>query len=302
VPRGAAELLVFGGAGFVGSRVLELWRPERDLVAPTHAELDVLDIDAVAALLESTQTAAVLNLAAGAHVDAAEAERGNRDGRVYALNSKFPAQLASLCSERGIYLLHISTDYVFDGHNVERPYSEEDPPHPLSWYGETKMIGERLVLEAHPSACVARIEMPFSGRAHPRTDFARTCLSRLEAGQAIAGVADQRITPVFLDDAINALGILVSHRYAGIVHVAATDWTTPYEYACSIARRLGLNTELVHPTTFEAFGVTRPASRPRHSWLDVTRFTQQFGPNVLRSFDAELEAWAGQLSQAMSRA
>jgi dTDP-4-dehydrorhamnose reductase len=296
------SVVVFGGAGFVGSRVLELWGGGRDLVAPTHAELDVLDIEAVAALLDATRPAAVLNLAAGAHVDAAEAERGNHNGRVYALNSKFPAQLASLCAERNVHLVHVSTDYVFDGTQAARAYREEDLPNPLSWYGETKLRGEQLVREAHPGACVARIEMPFSGRTHPRTDFARTCLTRLEAGQTIAGVRDQRITPVFLDDAINALDVLVRHKYSGIVHVAATDWTTPYDYARSIAERLGLNTDLVQSTTFEAFGATRPARRPRYSWLDVTRFSEQVRPDLLRSFDEELDAWLSQLSQAMSRA
>src|SRR5439155_3480974 len=163
----------------------------------------------------------------------------------------------------------------FDGAQGARAYREEDVPNPLSWYGETKLAGERLVQEANPGACVARIEMPFSGRAHARSDFARTCLRRLEAGEAIAGVTDQRITPVFLDDAIDALHRLIAERYEGLMHVAATNWTTPYDYAHAIAQRLGLDTDLVQPTTFEAFSGTRPAPRPRFSWLDVTRFTDQ---------------------------
>lgn len=295
-------MLVFGGSGFVGSRVLELWDAELELVAPTHAELDVLDLDAVSAVLGETRPSVVLNLAAGAHVDAAEAERADRDGRAYALNGQFPGRLASLCVERDAYLVHISTDYVFDGRQAIRAYHEQDPPNPLSWYGETKLTGERLVQEAHPGACVARIEMPFSARPHARTDFARTCLGRFEADEPIAGVTDQRITPVFLDDAIHALRRLIAERYAGLVHVAATTWTTPYEYARSIAERLGRNPELVRPTTFEAFSATRPAPRPKFSWLDVTRFTTLFGATILRSFEAELDAWFRQLSTTVSRA
>jgi dTDP-4-dehydrorhamnose reductase len=148
---------------------------------------------------------------------------------------------------------------------------------------------------------VARIEMPFSGRAHARADFARTCLRRLEAGEPIAGVTDQRITPIFLDDAIHALGRLIAQRYAGVIHVAATNWTTPFEYARAIAERLGLDTDLVQATSFEAFSVRRPAPRPQFSWLDVTRFTNQFGPNILRPFEAELDAWVAQISSATSR-
>ena len=288
------RVVVFGGSGFVGSRVRELWDAEFELLAPTHAELNVLDMRAVGAFLDAAQPAVMLNLAAGAHVDAAEAERGHHHGTVYTLNADFPGRLAAVCGERDIYLVHISTDYVFDGTQAARAYREEDPPNPLSWYGETKLAGERLVQEAHPGACVARIEMPFSGRAHARSDFARTCLRRLEAGEAIAGVTDQRITPVFLDDAIHALRRLVAERYAGLIHVAATNWTTPYDYAHAIAGRLGLDTDMVQPTTFEAFSATRPAPRPKYSWLEVTRFTDQFGPNVLRPFEAGLDAWVAQ--------
>ena len=296
------KVVVFGGWGFVGSRVREMWSDALEVVAPTHAELDVLDTDAVAALLSAARPSVVLNLAAGAHVDAAEAERGNRQGRVYALNAAFPGRLADLCRQRDAYLVHVSTDYVFDGTQTARAYREDDPPRPLSWYGETKLAGEQGVRDAHPGACVARIEMPFSARAHARTDFARTCLARLAAGQSIAGVTDQRITPVFLDDAIGALGRLIARRYAGLVHLASTTWTTPYAYARAVAERLGLHTELVRPTTFDAFSATRPAPRPRCSWLDVTRFETEFGPDILRPFEAELEAWVAQLSTAGSRA
>ena len=294
--------MVFGGWGFVGSRVREVWSDALEVVAPTHADVDVLDTDAVAALLGAARPSVVLNLAAGAHVDAAEAERGDRQGRVHALNAEVPGRLADLCRRRNTYLVHVSTDYVFDGTQTARAYREDDPPHPLSWYGETKLAGERGVRDAHPGACVVRIEMPFSGRAHTRTDFARTCLARLAAGQSIAGVTDQRITPVFLDDAIGALRRLIAQRYAGLVHVACTTWTTPYAYARAIAERLGLHTELVEPTTFDAFSATRPAPRPRCSWLDVTRFTSELGPDILRPFDAQLDAWVAQLSTAMSRA
>jgi dTDP-4-dehydrorhamnose reductase len=295
------RVVMFGGSGFVGSRVRELWDADLDLVAPTHAELDVLDISAVGALLDAAQPAAVLNLAAGAHVDASEAERGDFHGSVYTVNAEFPGHLAAVCSERDTYLVHISTDYVFDGTQAARAYREEDPPNPLNWYAETKLAGERLVQEAHPGACVARIEMPFSGRAHARSDFARTCLRRLEAGKAIAGVTDQRITPVFLDDAIRALRRLIAERYAGLIHVAATSWTTPYDYAHAIAERLGLDTELVQATTFAAFSATRPAPRPKYSWLDVSRFTGQIGPKVLRPFEAGLDAWVTQIADSMSR-
>src|SRR5207237_2445386 len=122
---------------------------------------------------------------AWADVDGAEPERGNTSGRVYALNASFPTQLAGICQERGKHLVHVSTDYVFDGQLAERPYTESDPTQPLSWYARTKLLGERGVLDSGASVCVTRIEMPFTRRDHRKLDFARLCQRRLAAGQPI---------------------------------------------------------------------------------------------------------------------
>jgi dTDP-4-dehydrorhamnose reductase len=164
----------------------------------------------------------------------------------------------------------------------------------VCWYAETKLRGERAVLRANTTACVARIEMPFTGRDHPKRDLARTIVARLQQGQTIQGVTDQRITPLFLDDAAEALWRLIVARYAGVIHVAASDSTTPYELAMALADRVGLPTDLVVPDTFERFSATRPALRPQHSWLDVTQFTELFGPGILRPIDDELTAWKRQ--------
>jgi dTDP-4-dehydrorhamnose reductase len=297
-------IVVFGGSGLVGSRVLELWADaaEAMVIAPTHAELDVLDDHALGEFLRQTRAPVVLNFAAWADVDAAEPERDDRHGRVFGLNALYPGRLASLCGELGKYLLHVSTDYVFDGTSAERPYREDDPPHPLGWYAQTKQLGEQRALDSGASVCVARIEMPFTARAHPRRDFPRIVRARLEAGEPILGVQDQRITPVFLDDAARALRLIAEARFTGIVHVAAADWTTPYDVARSIATRLGLNPHLVQPEQFHNFSAGRAAPRPQHSWLDVSLFEEQFGRAVLRPVEAQLDAWVNQLATVSSRA
>jgi dTDP-4-dehydrorhamnose reductase len=288
------SVVVLGGSGLVGSRVLELWAADMPTLAPTHAQLDVLDAEALTAFLRQTDAPVVLNVAAWADVDGAEPERGNQHGRVYALNAAFPARLASLCGELGKHLVQVSTDYVFDGTNAQRPYREDDPTHALCWYAETKLLGERSVLESGASACVARIEMPFSGGQHPKRDFARTIAERLEAGQPFRGIVDQHITPIFLDDAARALRLLVETRFTGVVHVASANWTTPFGFAQSIAMRLDLNADLVQPEEYANFSKTRPARRPQHSWLDVSAFVQLFGPHVLRPVEAELDDWQAQ--------
>jgi dTDP-4-dehydrorhamnose reductase len=189
----------------------------------------------------------------------------------------------------------VSTDYVFDGANDERPYREDDATGPVCWYAETKLAGERAVRSSGAQACIARIEMPFTGRDYPKRDLARTICERLRASQPITGVMDQRITPIFLDDAVRAFRLLAEARYTGNVHVAAADWTTPLTFARSIAERLGLNADLIQPESFDTFALKRVATRPQHSWLDVSLFAELFGADVLRPVESELDSWVDQL-------
>jgi dTDP-4-dehydrorhamnose reductase len=240
-------------------------------------------------------------MAAWADVDGAEPERGNTGGHVYKLNVTYPRRLAELCGELHKYLVHVSTDYVFEGANDQRPYAEVDPTGPLCWYAETKYLGEQAVLRSGANVCVARIEMPFTGRDHPKRDLARTIVARLRAGQPVQGVKDQHITPVFLDDAAEAIRCLVEAPYTGIIHVAASTWTTPYAFAVSIAQRVRLNADLVEPVAFERFAATRAARRPQHPWLDVALFSRLFGDNVLRPVEQGLDAWAEQFSAVATK-
>ena len=159
---------MLGGSGFVGSRVRELWSADLDVVAPAHHELDVLDERAVRDFLAGSHASTVLNLAAWAGVDTAEEERGNLDGPVYALNTLYPGRLAEACRTLGQHLVHVSTDYVFDGNLATRPYREDDSTGPaVCWYAETKLRGEEGVLATDAGATVARIEMPFSTERRP---------------------------------------------------------------------------------------------------------------------------------------
>ena len=295
------SVLVVGGSGLVGSRLVELWTRRFDITAPAHGQLDVLDDTALLELVAGSDAQVVVNLAAWADVDAAESELGDERGVVYRLNAAYPGRLAELCARYSKYLVHVSTDYVFDGTQAAAPYQENDPTNPLCWYARTKLTGEQHVRQANGSACIARIEMPFTARPHRKRDFARTCLARLQSGQELVGVTDQRITPVLLDDAVEALARLAQQRVSDIVHVAAASWTTPYEFARSIALKTGCDPQLVKPTTFESFASQRPARRPQHSWLDVRHAQSLIGQSVLRSIDEQLDAWAAQLVSVASQ-
>jgi dTDP-4-dehydrorhamnose reductase len=288
-------VVILGGSGLVGSRFLELTGDRFEAVAPSHAALDVLDEAGLSGFLAERRPEVVVNLTACADVDRAEAERGDTGGNVYRMNALLPGRLATLCGELNSYLLHVSTDYVFNGRQDDRPYVETDEPRPLSWYAQTKHAGEQAVLDSGASACVARIEMPYSPRWHHKLDFARLCVSRLRTGTDVVGVVDQRITPVFLDDGVEALARLAEARAEGVFHVAAASWTTPYDFARAVATALNLDSQLIVQERFERFATFRPAPRPQHSWLDVGKFEREIGPRVLRGVDESLSAWAAQI-------
>ena len=295
VAPGKPRVLVLGGTGLVGSRFVGLTADRFDVQAPPHARLDVLDDAGLNAYLDQTPADAVVNLVACADVDRSEAERGDRDGSVYRVNTTLPGRLAELCGRRGVYLLHVSTDYVFDGTKDDGPYTEADPPRPLSWYAQTKHEGEQEVLASGASASVVRIEMPYSARWHRKLDFPRLCVTRLRAGTEVLGVIDQRITPVFLDDCVEALARVVEQRAQGLLHVAAADWTTPFDLAQAVAAALRLDASLIRREQFERFATFRPAPRPRHSWLAIEKFEREVGRGVLRGVQESVRAWAAQL-------
>jgi dTDP-4-dehydrorhamnose reductase len=290
-----AAVVVLGGSGLVGTRVRELAGDRLELHAPSRAELDVLDTAALAAYLRQSSAGVVLNLVAYTDLDAQELERDDQQGIAFRTNALLVRQLADLCGELHKHLVHVSTDYVFDGEQADRPYVETDRVHPLCWYAQTKHQGEVFALESGAAVAIARIEMPFTGRPHPKGDFPRFLVGRLRAGHEVVAVADQKITPVFLDDVAGALRHLVQQRPTGVLHVASTDWTTPFEFACAIAADLGLDVGLIRPDSFDRFAATRRARRPRHSWLDVTAFTGLASQPILRSVEAEVRALTEQL-------
>jgi dTDP-4-dehydrorhamnose reductase len=292
---GHASVVILGGSGLVGSRFVEMTAERFEAVAPTHAALDVLDEAGLSDFLAEQRPEVVVNLTACADVDRAEAERGDTGGTVYRMNALLPGRLAALCDDLNSYLLHVSTDYVFDGQQDNRPYVETDEPRPLSWYAQTKHLGERAVLESGAAAGVARIEMPYSPRWHRKLDFARLCVSRLRTGTEVVGVLDQRITPVFLDDGVEALARLAEARAPGVFHLAAATWTTPYDFARAVAAALDLDAQLIVQERFERFATFRPAPRPQHSWLDVGKFERDIGPGILRGVDESVSAWAAQI-------
>jgi dTDP-4-dehydrorhamnose reductase len=216
-------LLVTGAGGMLGRDVVRVARARRHGVhGLSRAKLDICDAEAVAAALGRHQPEVVINCAAFTDVDGAEAA----EDRAFAVNGTAPGLLAAACRDVGARLVHVSTDYVFDG-RAERPYVESDPVGPQSAYGRTKLAGERAVLDADGGHAVVRSSWLFGagGRNFPAT------MLRLAApaddgggGRAeVSVVTDQIGAPTFTGHLAAALVELAERLAAEGPHVDLAD-------------------------------------------------------------------------------
>ena len=268
-------ILVTGGTGQLaaalaragGERVHRVGRPEFDFDRP----------DTLGDVFDGTRPALVVNAAAWTAVDAAEAApeaaaRANRDG---------PAALAWLCGKAGVPLIHVSTDYVFDGQKGA-PYAEDDPTNPTGVYGATKLAGEEAVLELCPRAVVVRTSWVYAAEGR---NFLRTMLAASRRADRLRVVADQRGCPTSADDLAAALlGIADralagwSEEFRGLFHACGTGETTWHGFAEAIfaaAARHGVASPVVEPIATADWPTH--ARRPADSRLDCGRLARVFG-------------------------
>ena len=196
--------------------------------------------------------------------------------------------MARWCADHRVRLIHISTDYVFDG-TATAPYEVKDPTAPASAYGRTKRAGEKAVLAADGNVHVVRTAWIYGARG---PNFVRTIAKRLLAGEAVDVVDDQHGAPTWSRDLAAALLALGEAKVpAGLWHCTPQGETTWYGVAVAIAEELGCDPGLVRPTTSEAF--RRPAPRPRYSVLSSRKWVN-FGlpqlPEWRQSLHAALDA------------
>ena len=268
-------ILVFGGQGQLG-RELSRAAAARgvSMRALSHAEADVADGDAVAAALAECNPSLVVNAAAYTKVDLAEthvedARRGNEIG---------PAIIARACASAGIPMVHVSTDYVFDGAK-EGPYLEGDPVCPVNAYGRTKASGEEAVRRAHKHHVILRTAWIYSEFGQ---NFLKTILRLAETRDELHIVADQHGSPTSAADIAEAILhvaplLMRDPGLSGTYHFTAHGETTWYGFASravTVAAPFTGREPLVIPIATADYPM--PAKRPANSLLDCHLFTQTF--------------------------
>ena len=258
------RVLLLGGSGILGSEVLLLLQNQNiDYVAPTSSDLDITDKDKVLKFVSDFRPTWIINCAAWTNVDGAESsfEDAIKLNKIAVGNVGVAADLFE-CK-----VIHISTDYVFDGESSE-PYLETSQVHPLNKYGESKLLGEQALLEALPSAYVVRTSWLYGVYGK---NFVKTIAGKALRREDAKVVSDQVGSPTSARDlAIGILSILKNQPEPGIYNYSNRGSCSWFELAQKIYETVGANNGLVHPISSGSLSFI--AKRPKYSLLSKEKW------------------------------
>ncbi len=265
------KVLISGAGGQVGRALLDTAPEGLALVALSHAELDIGDARAVTSAVHHHAPDLIINTAAYTAVDRAESE----PALAQRINAEGPAHLAAAAAERGARLLHVSTDYVFDG-TAHTPYRPDSATHPVSVYGRTKLEGEEAVLRLLPGgAAIVRTSWVYAPKGK---NFVLTMLRLMQANGAVRVVADQVGSPTSATSVAAALWHLAARPACrGLYQWTDAGIASWYDFAVAIAEEgaaCGLISRAVAVTPIRTDQYPTPARRPAYSVLDASALAE----------------------------
>ncbi|GAB3728348.1 dTDP-4-dehydrorhamnose reductase [Luteimonas pelagia] len=278
------RILLLGANGQVGTELRRSLAPLGEVVAATRSGLlpdgtpcEIADLEApdrLATLVARLAPDVVANAAAYTAVDRAEDE----PARAHRVNAEAPAALARACALVDAYLVHFSTDYVFDGRGT-RPYRESDPTSPLGVYGASKLAGEHGIRAAGGAHAILRTAWVYAAHSH---NFLRTMLRLGAEREEVAVVSDQVGCPTPAGMIADVVAGILSQptRRTGTWHLVAEGQTSWHGFAGAIFQRahaLGLATRIPRVRAIPTTEFPTRAARPAYSVLDTTRFRHDFG-------------------------
>lgn len=265
------KILLTGADGQLGRCFQDRLPTEWEILATDTAELDITDLARVEEVVKDLQPDAIVNAAAYTAVDKAESEPELAEK----INAMGPENLAIVANKQGIRLVHVSTDYVFDG-NATEPYSEDSATNPLSVYGKTKLAGEQAVAKASPEAIIVRTAWVFSEYGN---NFVKTMLRLAKERDALGIVADQRGCPTYAGDLAQAIiSLLEKNVEGGIYHYCGDKEVSWYEFAQAIFSVAVQNSVLSKAPTLAPITTQQyptPAHRPAYSSLSGEKLKKQ---------------------------
>ena len=265
------KVVVTGAGGQLGQAVVAQLKDDgQTVVSLKRHDADLTNEEQTAELLKKAAPDALVNCAAYTDVDKAESEPQT----AYAVNRDGATNLAAIANDLNARLIHISTDFVFDGTN-SKPYTEDDTPHPINLYGESKLAGEQEVLQKCPQALVVRTSWLFSHVGH---NFVKTILKLAAEKETLKVVDDQIGTPTYTVDLAQAISdILDKTGLNGIIHLANEGVASWYDLAFGVldeVNREGLPCKTRTLTPIPTEDWPTPAGRPPYSVLSKCKARQ----------------------------
>jgi len=262
----AQRIAIAGGSGQLGTALRAVFA-DRDVVAPSHAELDFEDGAALARLLDEVRPGVLINCTAFHHVDTCERE----PERAFAVNALAVDRAAALCARRGVAFATISTDYVFAG-TLGRAYREDDAVGPLTAYGASKAAGEFLTRRHGERHYVVRTSGVFgtTGTSSKGYTLIEKVLRQAERGEPTRMVADMVFSPSYAPHVARALRDLIDRQAYGTHHAVNAGATSWFEFVRAAFEKAGFGGAPLERTTYAALG--NPTRRPMYSPLENTTF------------------------------
>ena len=287
-----APILLTGGTGQVGEAVLRQAAEQGlEIFAPNRAQMDLTNVQSITDMVASRQWSAVINCAAYTAVDRAETEAALAEQ----VNAVAPATFAAETAKLDIPIIHVSTDYVFDG-TKGSPYTEEDEVNPLGVYGRTKEMGEAAVRKLNPRHVIIRTAWVVSAGG---ANFLNTMIRLASERPEISVVDDQIGCPSNASDIAQAL-LNVTHRSRqyGTWHFVNGGEASWFDLAARLfteMKCLGLNTPVMHAIPTSQYPT--PAKRPRNSRLSIAAIKRDFGIHPRHWHDAVDSIFAERFSK-----
>jgi dTDP-4-dehydrorhamnose reductase len=270
------RILIIGSNGMLGQRLTEFYCTKKNvellcasaedysLIECVHYQkLDITNKNDVRELILSFFPDVIINTAAFTNVDKAETERET----AWKINVKGVENISFYAWTIDAYLIHFSTDYIFDGKNG--PYSEDDIPNPIGYYGRTKLAAENSVRVSGVRNSIVRTNILYGPAKHGRPDYVKWVINSLRDSQTIRIVTDQIGNPTYIDDIVTATSILADIRKEGIINIGGSELISRFDFTLRIAEYFNLNKELIKPIITSE--LKQPAARPLKSGLRIDK-------------------------------
>ncbi len=277
------KVMIFGANGLLGQKLVQAFsekyeiigagrkpKPPLDFEDFHYINCDIVERAVVRKAIRDIKPKMVINAAAYTNVDGCEAYREE----CWNVNVHGVENLAHAAQSIDAWIIHISTDYLFDGKEGVQ-YAEDSKPNPLSYYGRSKLAGENAVIASGAEYTIVRTMILYGTGRGLRPNFATWLVDKLSKGETVKIVDDQFGHPTLVDDLAKAILRMAELKKTGVFHVCGTDYLSRYDFAIKLAQIFGFDVSLIQRA--KTADLNQKAVRPMHSHFDLSKTARELG-------------------------